>query len=126
MDPTIGRIVQYRSRGPVGFVTPAIIAATQETLADAGLAAWQNSGGTFGVPPLSSPDHVHLVVFTAGKSDGRAPAEGMEQPFGGTWQEFDVPIWEPSTGVTYDPHSGRPIVGSGEQPAGSWTWPERR
>lgn len=69
--PTIGRIVHYRSRTGT-YTGPAMVVATEETLAPAGVEAGH-------VPPLSSTWHVHLVCFTPGKN------------VGGTYQEFDIP-----------------------------------
>lgn len=125
MDPSIGRIVVYRSRGPVGFIAPAIIAVTVETLAEAGLARYRQTGGRVGVPPLSSPDHVHLIVFTAGVSDEPPPDTDFDVPMGGTWREHDVPFFErPSANVG----GGTALMpaASTEQPPRTWTWPERR
>lgn len=79
-DPTIGRIVVYRAR--TGFVVPAVIAATRETLYGPGVQLFRDSNGTRGVPPLSSPEHVHLVVFSP----------GLPQPFIRTCAECGGPI----------------------------------
>lgn len=112
MKPTIGRIVIYRSRTG-NYDVPAIVNCTTETIYQPGVDAGH-------VPPLSSPDHVHLTVLTPGKPGLRQTADDfkVESPHGrgenvaGCYQEWDVPFEDP--------------IGGGEQPApGSWRWPER-
>jgi hypothetical protein len=107
MKPKISRMVIYRSRTG-DYDCPAVIAATRDTLhipnVEAGF-----------IPPLSSEDHVHLVVFSAGSPGKRAAPEAhflVESPHGrsenvsGSYQEWDI---------TYDPE-GAP---------GTWRWPEQ-
>jgi hypothetical protein len=125
MDPSIGRIVVYRSRGPVGFIAPAIIAVTQETLAPAGVSLFVETKGARGVPPLSSPDHVHLIVFTAGVTDEPPPDPDFDVPMGGTWREHDVPFFERGSANVGGGSALMPQA-SHEQPPGTWAWPERR
>jgi hypothetical protein len=76
-----------------------------------------------GVPPLSSPSHVHLTVLTPGLPGQRGnaqdfvvpPAHGLEpmENAGGSYQEFDVPFAE-LVDVDVD-----------EWSPGTWRWPER-
>lgn len=106
MTPTIGRIVIYRSRTGA-YDCPAIVTATQDTLfrpnVEAGLIA-----------DLTSPEHVHLTVFTPGKPGERASAtdfefespHGRAENAGGLYQEWDIP---------HDQGGG----------PGTWRWPER-
>lgn len=119
MRPTIGRIVLYRSRTG-NYTVPAMITATKETLAPAGVEAWRESvearerfehadeehraarGGELpplrGVPPLSSDMHVHLAVFTPGIPGMRVDAQDFvvesllrQENVNGIYQEWDVP-----------------------------------
>jgi hypothetical protein len=134
-EPSIGRVVWYRSRTG-RYTVPAIITATTETLAPEGVEAGH-------VPALSSPTHVHLHVLTPGKPGPRATAEDfvgrkdapVSENVGGGYQEFDVPFFEApmvSDGKGGERHavvSCGPRIdryGEVEQLAGSWTWPERR
>jgi hypothetical protein len=143
-DPSIGRVVVYRSR--TGFDVPAIIAATQDSLFEPGVRAYRESGGTRGVPPLSSPDNVHLVVFSPGLPQEPSPRWGeaasggrvhlheedcaasrgavlIDENMGGTFREWNVPLWEPMM-----MHSPQPGVMStpAEPDLGSWRWPTIR
>lgn len=107
MRPSIGRIVIYRSRTG-DYDCPAIITATQETINPE--AAERGS-----MPALSSPEHVHLTVFTAGVQGLGGPRPASEEGFvsenqGGSYQEWNVP---PQPGERAD-----------LEPA-SWRWPER-
>ena len=84
MQPTIGRIVQYRGRQGYQALRAAIVTATVDTLDPRGVEAGD-------VPALDSPDHVHLWVFTPGDKGGFAeynvppdPEPGMCRP--GMWQ----------------------------------------
>ena len=104
----MGRDVIYRSKTG-RYSLPAKVSVTQESIyqasVDAGL-----------IHPLSTPDHVHLVVFTGGSVGGRLPGTNPaipQAPPGGTYQEFDIP-W-----------AGE-LVGDWEyadQPPGTWAWP---
>lgn len=110
MKATIGRVVWYRSRTG-RYTLPADIAVTTHTLYQPAV-----EGGH--IPPLSSPDHVHLIVKTAGLQGHRLPDTDPAinaQAAGGTYQEHDVPFWEPSS----------PFWADEVQPAGTWTWPRR-
>lgn len=109
MDPTVGRIVIYRSKAGLKYVVPAIIAATEETLLPEGVEAFKVSDGAHGVPPLTGLDNVHLIVFSPGVSD-HAPPAPLDANAGGTYREHDVPFDD----------------GDGEQAPGTWRWPERR
>ena len=110
MRPTIGRIVIYRSRTG-DYDVPAIVTATTDTLNPKGVEAGH-------IPPLTSPSHVHLTVFTAGKPGLRQGAEDFkvtsEQPVSenvaGCYQEWDIP-----EDATRD----------AEVPPGTWRWPTR-
>lgn len=131
-DPTIGRIVTYRAKA--GWLAPAVIAATLDTLDPDGVQRWRDSGGADGgahwegIPPLASPDHVHLVVFSAGRQAGEPPLP-LDRNQGGTFREWNVPLWTPGEGVSMAqlarPQAGGPPMRE-EQPVGSWRWPERR
>jgi hypothetical protein len=120
--PSIGRVVIYRSRTG-GYDVPAIITATTDTLASAGVEAWKATDGKAGVPPLSSPDHVHLTVFTPGIPGQRAGADdflvesehGRGENVSGCYQEWDIPQSPHQAGELAPDASG----------AGTWRWPER-
>jgi hypothetical protein len=113
MNPTIGRIVIYRSRTG-DYDVPAIVTATTETLNPKGVELGH-------VPPLSCDTNVHLTVFTPGRPGKRRGADdflvesehGRSENVAGCYQEWDIPRWAP--------------VGLGSEPTpGSWRWPERR
>lgn len=115
--PSLGRIVIFRSRTG-NYDVPAIVTATEESLAPAGVSAWLKDRSK-GVPPLSGSHHVHLTVFTPGIPGQRAsaedfvvaPAAGMiGENASGCYQEWDVP--------EHDPLESAPG-------AGTWRWPER-
>lgn len=123
MRPTIGRIVTYRSRTG-RYDVPAVVTATQDTLDPAGVEAHERSSGRSGVPSLSSPNHVHLTVFTPGLPGQRADALDfeVESSFGrsenvaGCYQEWDIPL----AGSSSD------AADIEDEPApGTWRWPER-
>lgn len=105
----IGRIVLYRSRTG-DYDVPAIVTATVNTLNPKGVELGH-------IPALSSPDHVHLTCFTAGKPGMRRGADDfkVESPHptsenvAGTYQEWDIP-WSPE-GTDVEP--------------GTWRWPIR-
>lgn len=121
-DPTPGRMVRYRSKvNP--YDLPATIVATVDSLWQPGVDRWRETGGLEGVPPLSSPDHVHLVVMTPGlPTNPEIERQQGWSPQGGTYQEWDVPLFEPHTPM--DPRPG--VVADAPVPApGSWRWPER-
>lgn len=132
-EATIGRIVTYRSRVG-GYDLPAIITATEETLHEPGVELYRASAApdlvargkvdlnAEGVPPLSSPDHVHLTVFSPGLP-GNAEVEGLDANRGGSYREWNVPLDEPT--VTHSPVPGVASKTSEPRP-GSWRWPERR
>lgn len=119
--PTLGRVVIYRSRTG-NYSAPALVTATIDTLAPVGLELFEFSEGKAGVPPLSSPTHVHLAVFTPGLPGLRAGAQdfvtedspgGRSENVNGVYQEWDVPL--SAIDPALDP----------EQPAGTWHWPVR-
>lgn len=93
--PTLGRIVHYRGR--LGHQAPraAIVTATQDSLDPRGVASGD-------VPALTSPEHVHLWVFTPGDRGG--------------FPEFNVPRG-PAADV-------QPTT-AGTIPPGTWCWPPR-
>ena len=111
--PTICRTVVYRSRTG-NYSVPAIITATQETLYRPGVDAGY-------VADLTSPEHVHLQVFTPGKPGMRKDADnflvesehGRAENVGGSYPEYDVPQWEPSDD------------GDATPAPGTWSWPPR-
>lgn len=112
MKPTLCRAVFYRSKTG-RYTLSATVIATTETLFAPGVEAGH-------VPALTSDTHVHLRVDTPGKEGTRLPNTDpaiLNTSAGGTYQEFDIPFWDP-------PHSpwGGPLD---EQPAGTWTWPPR-
>lgn len=110
MEPTIGRIVHYRSRTG-RYTVPAIVTATVDTLFRPAV-----EGGH--IPDLSSPMHVHLTVFTPGTPGERLPDTDPTinaANLGGSYQEWDVPF-DASTGF-------RPP--EDPQAAGTWAWPPR-
>jgi hypothetical protein len=114
MQPTIGRIVIYKSKTG-DYVMPAIIAATTATLHRPNVEAGH-------IPDLDSDTHVHLIVFTTG-IPGEVSTNTAEQrpelvmpdrvnrPFGGTFQEWNIPQSQAAENVEHD--------------AGSWFWPPR-
>lgn len=110
---TIGRIVLYRAE--TGWLAPAVIAATQDTLDPEGVQRWRDSGGPVGkpgwegIPELSSPEHLHLIVFSAGRQQGE-PTLPRDSNMGGTFRQWDVP---------HDPKGGNPEPGC-------WAWPKIR
>jgi hypothetical protein len=116
MNPTIGRIVIYRSRTG-DYDVPAIVTATTETLNPKGVELGH-------VPPLTSETHVHLTCFTPGKPGMRRDAtdfkveseHGRSENAGGIYQEWDIPFAgdEPAT------------VGGDWVRPGTWRWPEIR
>lgn len=139
MKPTICRVVQYRSRTGK-YTVPAIITATVDTLNPDGVQAWHDSNEQRqaliqeeresgvpeqdierlplkGVPPLSSPNHVHLTVLTPGLPGQRTDAQDflvrgvqVSENQGGTYQEWDIPM---------------DTLDTGEQSPGTWAWPPR-
>lgn len=116
-SPTICRMVVYRSRTG-DYDVPAVINCTQDTLSEKGVEAGH-------VPALSSPDHVHLTVFTPGKPGMRRqpdafepenlPEGGIEalsENVSGCYQEWDIPF------------AGNETDGEEIAP-GTWRWPVR-
>lgn len=115
-QPTIGRIVWYRSRTGK-YTVPAIVAATRETLYRPNVEA--------GFIDDLAENQVHLTVFTPGQP-GRRPGavdfvDGSDKPIspnvGGIYQEWSVDFWEPT--FPNEPWDDE------DQPAGTWTWPRR-
>jgi len=119
--PALTRAVLYRSRTG-SYTVPAVITCTTRSLNPAGVEAGN-------LPPLSSDNHVHLTVFTPGKQGLRADASDfvvepqwpVSENQGGTYQEFDIPLWEPQGSEVPTWESGDYSV----QPAGTWAWPQR-
>lgn len=127
-EPTIGRVVLYRSRVG-GYDVPAVITATQDTLDPEGVELYRRTAGSDldvdaqGVPPLSSPDHVHLTVFSPGLPGNDEPPKPMDRNAGGSYREWNVPLFEPHT--VPDPRPGvQPAVAEPEP--GTWRWPVMR
>lgn len=127
---TIGRIVWYRTDGRNGLVydLPAMITCTQETHPGD-----YPDGSHNPLPVPSSPEHVHLTVFTPGGMGTkiikaaeevggpvtREPKDSADfvdadelVPGSGTYVELDVPYY----GSSKD--AGHPNV-----PARTWRWP---
>jgi len=78
--PTLGRIVHYRGRvGKQTTMRAALVSCTVDSLAAEGVEQGL-------IPPLSSPTHVHLHVFTPSSV--------------GAFVEYDVPR---ATGSTIEP-----------------------
>ena len=109
-QPTLGRIVWYRSRTG-SYDVPAIVTATTDSLNPKGVEAGH-------IPPLTSDWHVHLTVFSAGRPGLRHDAEDFKvvsefpvsENVAGCYQEWDIPFDE-----TRD----------AEVPPGTWRWPTR-
>lgn len=119
--PTLGRIVIYRSRTGL-YDVPALVCGVQDSLAEEGLKLYEESDGFRGVPPLDSELHVHLTCFTPGRPGHYQSAQEMpSEPWGGTFQEWNVPLFEPGAAVEGEP----PRETEAEPPAGTWRWPER-
>lgn len=93
--PSLGQIAHYR--GKQGLLAPrcAIVTATVDSLDPRGVASGE-------VPALSTPEHVHLWVFTPGDKGG--------------FTEYDVPRGQAS--------EGEPVT-AGTIPPGTWCWPPR-
>lgn len=100
MEPSIGRIVTYRSRTG-NYSCPAIITATVESL-------WPEGVERGEVPALSSPGHVHLHVFTPGGQ--------------GSYAEHDVPFDHPMPLVDVETAGDGPHTAPAQAPR-SWRWP---
>lgn len=117
MSPSIGRIVIYRSRTG-DYDCPAIVTATAETLNPKGVELGH-------IPALSSDEHIHLTVFTAGKPGLRRGAgdfkveseHGRSENVAGCYQEWDIPHCEPPE-IPYD-------AGAEALKPGTWRWPVR-
>jgi hypothetical protein len=110
-QPTIGRIVIYRSRTGT-YDLPAIITSTVETL-------FMENVEKGMIPGLSSPDHVHLTVFSPGPyGPGKKASDaefkstsphGRNENQGGSYTEWDIEHAEVEAGVEPRP--------------GTWRWP---
>lgn len=102
----IGRIVEYRSRTG-NYSVAAIVNCTVDSIYQPGV----ESGN---VPALTSPDRIHITVFTPGKPGMRGDAdnfvvaseEEVSENVAGCYQEWNIP---------YDPDGG----------PGTWRWPAR-
>lgn len=129
--PVITDPVLYRSR-TAAYTVPAIVTATTESLnlgaVEAGL-----------IPALSSPRHVHLTVLSPGLPvvGQNASLEALGDPpqvrelppgarsfnLAGTYQEWDVPYFDPK-GLPVSVAPRVALAGNElEQMPGSWTWP---
>lgn len=136
-EPGIGRIVWYRSKLG-GYIVPAIVTCTADTLLPAGVQLYEETKGRWvtdtklraqidagevidmsaqGVPPLSSDLHVHLTVFSPGLP-GNDEVPGPNANAGGSYRKWDI---GPSIDGSIAPKDGeeRPVVW--EQ--GTWAWP---
>lgn len=132
MNPSIGRIVWYRTDGRNGLAydLPAIITCTAETHPGD-----YPDGKRNPLPVPESDTHVHLTVFTPGgfgttllhegNTDPHAPKDTAEfvgaetiVPGSGSYVEWNVPYWEPVGEEVYAYESNSGIV-----PARTWRWP---
>lgn len=123
MNPTLGRIVWYRSKTG-SYTCPAMVTAVQDSLYRPNVEAGH-------MLDLSSSTHVHLTVFTAGLmghvSKGTAEEHPelvagdrlTDGPAGGTYQEFDIPQWEPAAKDALNWFDGDYST----QEPGTWAWP---
>lgn len=105
----IGRVVIYRSKTGK-YDLPAIVNATQATLDPEGVQLGH-------VPELSTPDAVHLTVFTCGKEGTSREGNVVNnEAAGGSYQEFNIPMsgFSPATATEGD-----------EPQPGTWRFPER-
>lgn len=100
-EPSIGRVVWYRSRTG-NYTLPALITATVDTLWDEGVERGD-------VPALTSRHHVHLTAFTPGDA--------------GTYQEHDVPLWTPGPLPVFEPGQAHGPREADGQPPETWRWP---
>ena len=115
------RAVLYRSRTGA-YTVPAVVNCTARSLNPVGVEKGH-------VPPLSGERHVHLTVFTPGKPGQRATADDfvtesqwpVSENVAGSYQEWDIPFWEPSDAEKQSWEDGDYSV----QPAGTWAWPQR-
>jgi hypothetical protein len=121
---SIGRVVLYRSRTG-SYTVPAIVTATGDTLARAGVEAGH-------VPDLESPAHVHLTVLTPGKPGMRGGAGDFEvesehprsENVAGCYQEWDIPFWDPAADMPAEQLADY-AARLEAQPPGTWTFPPR-
>lgn len=110
-NPTIGRIVIFRSRTG-DYDVPAIVTATVDTLNRKGVEAGH-------IPDLSGNMCVHLTCFTAGKPGKRGDAKDFKV-------ESEHPISENVAGCYQEWDIGMDDYMSDAEPLpGSWRWPER-
>ena len=140
--PTLGRIVLFRSRTGQ-YTVPAMVNCTTRSINPDGVAAGR-------IPLLHDDFSVHLAVLTPGippagvgsranATDFVAPSRAevvaghtdagefittgaaVGENLGGTYQEWDVPYWEPvgADAARWQLHQ------YDVQPAGTWAWPPR-
>jgi hypothetical protein len=105
----IGRVVIYRSKTGK-YDLPAIVNCTTATLDPEGVKLGH-------VPELSTPDAVHLTVFTCGKEGTSREGNVVNnEAAGGSYQEFNIPMsgFSPATATEGD-----------EPQPGTWRFPER-
>ncbi|MER7363287.1 hypothetical protein [Nonomuraea wenchangensis] len=76
--PTTGRIVRYRGRQGLQAIRAAIVTADVDTLDPEGVQVGA-------VPPLESPLHAHLWVFTPGARGGFHEYNVPPGDLPGTW-----------------------------------------
>lgn len=112
-DPTIGRIVIYRSRTG-NYDLPAIVNCTKAS-------AYQGGIDAGFLPPLSSKDHVHLTVFSPGRPGQRVTGAELKDVEGQFLTKSAYPVSENVSGcyqewdIPYDADGG----------PGTWSWPTR-
>ena len=114
--PSIGRIVIYRSKTGA-YSLPAMVTATVASLNQDNVAKGR-------IADLTNSLHVHLAVFTPGfpvlSVDGEFVPQGPPA-LGGTYQEWNVPIWVP---IGADAPRWA-LLDYTVQEKGTWAWPPR-
>ena len=112
-QPTIGRIVHYRTDGRNGLVydLPAIVTCTRDSHPG------DYPGGDHNPLPVPDEGHVHLTVFTPGgygttvdPEDGDFVGAKSLNPGSGTYVEWNVPENE---------------MDGGNVESRTWRWPVR-
>lgn len=150
--PTIGRIVHFRSRTGKytvpAIITCTVHTANPDSLERGTLPLFSRTSSvhltvfTPGLPPAgigsranaddfiappTAQRHVYGPLHVNGEPTGGNGVLGFQpvpvgENLGGTYQEWDVPFWDPAADDTYSElWDGIYLF----QDAGSWTWPPR-